>query len=213
MLDIEIINASLLSGGNHRESSKGIGAPDTFCVVRHFNKEIGRTSVCYNSYEPVWHAKIERQYEDLATLERIHHRPCFFEYFDVEVYEVVKTNTEKFTKMYETRISLTNAGSFKGFKLLKATGYEPKGDLSMCEYARIFVRINRNHSSEVYKSIPTFGPAQLCEVCPRSSPYYRHLYLDFDWSPLTLTYHFALPGPLTGELLMDKHDLVEVSRA
>eukprot|EP01031_Cornospumella_fuschlensis_P029403 gene29403-35492_t len=209
MLDIEIINATLLSGGNNRESSKGIGAPDTFCAIRLFSKEIGRTTVCYNSYEPVWHAKFERSYEDLATLERIHHRPCFLEYFDIEVYEVLKTNAEKFTKIYETRIHLTNTGSFKGYKLLKTTGYEPKGELSMFEYARIFVRINRNLTTEIYKSISSFGFAQLCDVCPRSSPYYRHLYLDFDWSPLTLTYHFALPGPLSGEMLIDKYDLVE----
>jgi hypothetical protein len=179
--------------------------------VKVFGKEIGRTSVCANTFEPIWNEKFERQYEDLALLEKTHDRPFFMESFDIEVYEVSRSNSDKHTKMFESRIPFTNIGTFKGYKLLKTTNYEFKSGSSHFELGRIFIRINRLYTSDnIYKNISNFSHCQLSDACPPSSPYYRHLYLDFDWSPMAFTYRSGLPGPTSGELLIDKFDLVEV---
>lgn len=198
MIEIEIINASLLS-------TKGSNGIDSFCVLKIHGKEVGRTSPAINTFEPIWNEKFEKDYDDVCQLEKSNCRPFFFEFFDVEVHEVSQSKT---AKIYETRIPFININSFKGYKLLKANMV----DQSPFEYGRIFVRITRLFTTEhVYKSISNFSYIQLSDLCPPASPYYRHLYVDFEWSPLTFTYRTGLPGPLVNEVVIDQYENVEVS--
>jgi hypothetical protein len=58
MIEIEVLNARL-SGTSMSSSSRFASGPDTYCVLRDCTgREIDRTDVCYQSFEPIWSRKI-----------------------------------------------------------------------------------------------------------------------------------------------------------
>lgn len=220
MIEVEIINANFLPLSSYRDSSKTSFAIDTFIVLKYYGKEVARTSLIANSYEPIWNEKFIKTYSELNGKERINNRPFYLEYFDVEVYECSPTNAEKSTKIYEARIPLTNIGLFKSYKLLKTfSSSESKHDnMQQYESCRVFVRLNRYFDSSVndgshvlLQHIPSFNGMPLVEVLSPKSVLYRHLYMDFHNVSTAFTYRTGLLGPTCGELLIDRYSYVEVS--
>jgi uncharacterized membrane protein YgcG len=222
MIEIEVLNARL-SGTSLSSSSRFASGPDTYCVLRDCTgREIDRTDVCYQSFEPIWSRKIVSSYFDLNSMEQVNNRPFFLESLLVEVYDVsqlkhtnvaIKDKTDKAktlgVKLYETRVPIWNAGLFKSYRLLKTTAVDNSSDSQpQLDESRVFIRINRLKDA-IYDCIIDFAYYEMSVVYPCSSPAYRHLYLDFEWSPHSFTYTGGLPGPICGELVMDVYRDVE----
>lgn len=208
MIEIEIINACLSTGAS-KDSSKQLGGIDSYCVVKMFGKEIARTGVAFGTFDPIWHEKFPKALHELVSKEVLHNRPFYLENIDVEVYDCSKSNGDKPVKIFESRVPISNIGQFKSYKLLKCAGSGSEHKDAM-EENRIFVRIGRV-SNVVYDKVEEFTFQPLSVVCPVHCPLYRHLYMDFSWSPSMFTYSSGLPGPSSGELLVDRYYSVEVS--
>jgi hypothetical protein len=213
MIEIEIINATLDSSlVGPRDTSKN-NFPDPFCVIKLFGKEIASTASCNNTLEPIWNERFPRNHDDINLKETINNRPFFLEYFDVEIRDQSRqgpgNGNEKYLKLCETKIPLTNIGNFKCYKLTKPCSDNKDKDNELSEVGRLFIRINRLEN-KIFELFSRFDFFQLCEIFPKSSPLYRHLYIDFNWSPDAFSYNGGLPGPLSGELVIDQHLFVEV---
>jgi hypothetical protein len=208
MIEIEVINACLAPVGvNAKDTLKYAVGIDSYCVIKSFGKELGRTELALGTYDPIWHEKFGRKITELSAKENVYNRPFYLENIDIEIYEVMKPAGEKHIKIFETKVPISNVGLFKSYRLIRSSNAaEAKESL---EENRIFVKINRL-SNELYDKIDNFKYFQLCDVCPTYSPLYRHLYMDFSWSPSNFTYTSGLPGPSTGERCLDKYHYVEV---
>lgn len=194
--------------GGPKEAAKTAHGIDCYCMVKMFGKEIARTEVAVGTLEPIWHEKFPKALHELVHKEVTYNRPFYLENIDLEVYDCSKTLGEKHVKIFESRVPISNIGLFKSYKLLKCSGSGTDHRESI-EENRIFVRIGRV-SNEVYDKVERFQFEQLSTVCPVHCPLYRHLYMDFSWSPSTFTYSSGLPGPTHGELIVDRYCSVEV---
>lgn len=206
MIELEIINACL--SPSTKDSLKLATGIDCICIAKLFGKEIARTQVSPGSFDPVWHEKFPKALHELITKEVVHNRPFYLESIDIEIHEISRKDGEKQVKLFETRVPISNIGLFKSYKLLKCTGSNSENK-DIIDESRIFVRITRV-SNSIYDKVDHFKFQQLHAVCPIHSPLYRHLYLDFSWSPSAFTYSSGLPGPTRGELVMDRYYSVEV---
>jgi hypothetical protein len=204
MIEIEIINACLSFGGS-KDPTKMLNGIDSYCVVKMFGKEIARTEVAMGTFDPIWHEKFPKALHELVSKEVLYNRPFFLESIDIEVYDCSKSVGDKHNKIFETRVPIASIGLFKSYRLLKC-GSEGK---ESHDENRIFVRIGRV-SNVVYDKVEHFKFQQLSSVCPVHCPLYRHLYMDFSWSPNAITYNSGLPGPTKGELIVDRYYSVEV---
>lgn len=207
MIEIEIINACLSFGGS-KDPTKMLNGIDSYCVVKMFGKEIARTEVAMGTFDPIWHEKFPKALHELVSKEVLYNRPFYLECIDIEVYDCSKSVGDKHIKIFETRVPIASIGLFKSYRLLKCSGSEGK---ESHDENRIFVRIGRV-SNVVYDKVEHFRFQQLSSVCPIHCPLYRHLYMDFSWSPNAFTYNSGLPGPTKGELIMDRYYSVEVSQ-
>ena len=103
---------------------------------------------------------------------------------------------DKSIKLCESRVPLSNIGSFKCYKLSKGHPTS-SAEAEMAEVGRIFIRINRLES-ELLDSMPSQAALNyfpLCKVLDASHPLYRHLYVDVKASPDGLSfYNGGLPG-------------------
>jgi hypothetical protein len=207
MIEIEIINACLSVGGS-KDSTKSANGIDSYCVVKMFGKEIARTEVAVGTLEPIWHEKFPKALHELVHKEVPYNRPFYLENLDVEVYDCSKVLGDKHVRIFESRVPISNIGLFKSYKLLRCASASSEHRESL-EENRIFVRIGRV-SNEIYDKVANFHFDELSRVCPVHCPLYRHLYMDFSWSPNTFTYSSGLPGPTKGELIVDRYSSVEV---
>eukprot|EP01036_Dinobryon_divergens_P030928 gene30928-40253_t len=118
---------------------------------------------------------------------------------------------DKSIKLCESRVPLSNIGSFKCYKLSKGHPTS-SAEAETAEVGRIFIRINRLES-ELLDSMPSQAALNyfpLCKVLDASHPLYRHLYVDVKASPDGLSfYNGGLPGPSCGELAIDRYANVE----
>ena len=193
MIEFEILNACLSIPNNNKYSN----GYDSYCILKDSsNKEIDRTDICYQSFDPAWSRKITKPYHDLNSKEKLNNRPFYLESFIVEIYDISQTKEKsdkiKHIKMYETRVPLSNVGLFKSYRLLKthnsSTSIE---DSSVAlDESRIFIRINRIDDivANDFSSIDSFAYAELSALYPTTHPMYRHLYIDFSWSSQAYTY-------------------------
>lgn len=207
MIELEIINACLAPGAK-TDPLKVAAGIDSICIAKLFGKEIARTQVSPSSYDPVWHEKFPKALHELVTKEVTHNRPFYLENIDIEVHEISRKDGDKQVKLFETRVPISNVGLFKSYKLLKCTGSNSENKDNHDE-SRIFVRITRV-SNTIFDRVENFKFQQLQTICPMHIPLYRHLYLDFSWSPNAFTYSSGLPGPTRGELVVDRYYCVEV---
>lgn len=205
IIEIEIINACLSFGA--KDAAKLVNGIDSYCVVKMFGKEIARTEVSVGSFDPIWHEKFPKSLHDLDGKEVINNRPFYLESIDVEVYDCSKALGDKHNKIFETRVPISNIGLFKSYRLIKCYGSDHKEQ--QLEENRIFIRISRvNHP--IYDQVKEFKYQQLSTICPIHCSLYRHLYMDFSWSPYAFTYSSGLPGPMKGEYAIDRYYGVEV---
>ena len=237
MIEIEVINACLCPVvSNSKDSSRYALGIDSYCVLKSNTKEIARTELCRTTLEPIWNEKFVKPIHELSNKEKIYNRPFYLEYLDVEVYEAPSysnsltgasskapsstENTKQHVKIFESRVPLCTIGYFKSYRLISTTGAgNGTGSATWSAMdgpgggeSRIFIRISPPlEDSGVYSNISHFCHNQLCEEYPPHHPLFRHLYLDFDWSPWGLTYNWGLPGPRCGEELVDRYECVEVS--
>jgi hypothetical protein len=120
---------------------------------------------------------------------------------------------DKHMKLFETRILISDVGKFRSYRLLRCpnsgSGSSHTEIKESFEESRIFVKMNRL-SDEIYDSVKSFKYSTLSHICPVHSPFFRHLYMDFSWSPNAFTYTSGLPGPTTGEKAKDRYHDVEV---
>jgi hypothetical protein len=242
MLELDIINANLVPNSLFRDPVKSSYAVDTFCVLKFFGKEVGRSSIVTNSFDPIWNEKFTLSFDDLHVKEHLYSRPFYFESIDLEIYEC-SPKDDKHAKVYEAKIPLRNV-LFKSYKLLPAiasyatqastastpgssdnsntaterttaqgwrgSAFYTKGQEQGADKCRIFVRINRLHD-DLYANIQHFQFLELNQGLSRTSGRSRHLYIDLEQSTGGFTYRSGLPGPITGEQLVDRFDYVEVS--
>ncbi len=204
MIEVEVLNASL----------QQLNPVVSCCVLKLHGKEIARTSPSLNTVEPVWNEKFPKTLAELNAKERDYNRPFFFEFVEIEVIDFAKSIGEKTVKLYEARVPLYEIGEFKSYRLLKVhhdhRSDKEGGDVATAQ-GRIFVRLTVL-DKQTFGRLKTCHLSQLCDVFPRQSAIYRHLFLDFSWSPDTCTFASGLPGPNCGELVIDKHNFVEVRR-
>lgn len=113
---------------------------------------------------------------------------------------------DKSIKLCEAKVPLSNIGSFKCYKLSKGFA-----ENELAEVGRLFIRINRLES-EILDAIPNsqFDYFPLYKVLPSNNPLYKHLYVDVNWSTDNFSYCGGLPGPIAGELAIDRYNNVEV---
>lgn len=206
MIELEIINACLSTEGS--KESKLVSGIDCICIAKLFGKEIARTQISPGSFDPVWHEKFPKALHELITKEVVHNRPFYLESIDIEVHEILRKDGDKQVKLFETRVPISNVGLFKSYKLLKCTGSNSEHK-DIIDESRIFVRLTRVNNP-IYDKVEHFKFQQMQVVCPIHNPLYRHLYLDFSWSPNAFTYASGLPGPTRGELAVDRYCNVEV---
>lgn len=214
MLEIEIINATLdwTAISTSSSDNKNSYSPDTICVIKLFSKEIARTSPCYNSAEPVWSEKFVKTYNDLVTREKVYQRPFYLETLQIEIVDAHKSS-DRNSVLFEARVPITNVGTFKSYRLIKCAN---STETSKLEYhnsinpGNIFIRMNLL-ANDFLSSTITLARTQLCEALPSWSPMYRHLYLNWSFSPNSFSYSGGLPGPACGELIIDKYNNVEVT--
>lgn len=117
---------------------------------------------------------------------------------------------DKSIKLCETRVQLSNIGSFKCYKLSKSSTSAVESDA--VEVGRIFIRINKMENpilNAIAEKELNFFP--LSRVLPPTVAIYRHLYVDVDWNPNGFLYSGGLPGPIAGELAVDRYNNVEVA--
>ena len=212
MIEIEVINACLATGYG-KDISKQLNGIDSYCVIKIFGRELGRTELAMGTYDPIWHEKFVKSLHDLTAREILYNRPFYLESVDVEIYDASKAVGDKHVKMFETRVPISNIGQFKSYRLLRCAGSGAGSSTAdvkdSLDENRIFVRINRL-SNVIYDKVSNFKHPHLCDVCPTHSPLYRHLYMDYSWSPNTFTYTSGLPGPSSGEKARDRYHHVEV---
>lgn len=204
MIEIEIINACLAPSG--KDAAKMLTGIDSYCIVKMFGKEIARTEISMGTFDPIWTEKFPKALHDLIAKEVVYNRPFYLENIEIEVYDASKSLGEKHVKLFETRVPISNIGQFKSYRLLKCSG-----SADTYEENRIFVRISRANN-QIYDKVDEFTFQALSNICPIHNPLYRHLYMDFSWSPNAFTYSSGLPGPTAGELIVDRYCCVEVSK-
>lgn len=206
MIEIEIINACLAPSGS-KDSARLLNGIDSYCIVKMFGKEIARTTISMGSFDPIWTEKFAKPLHELISKEVVYNRPFYLENIEIEVYDASKNLGDKHVKLFETRVPISHIGLFKSYRLLKCAG--SGGSSESYDENRIFVRISRCNN-QIYDKVDEFTYQGLSTICPVHCPMYRHLYMDFSWSPNGFTYSSGLPGPTSGELIVDRYCCVEV---
>lgn len=211
MLAIQVISAINLSTGHdpaHSNSSPHSTYRHQYYASIHFdNHEIYRTAICSEIADPIWQDVVVKSLEDLRGREKDHNRPLFLEYLKIYVHMVLeKNNTEV---IGETRVSLSNLGTPQWYKLLKSEGnahssaFSPSKDAGLILLALTLTEDSHGEGRIV-------GYRSLQEELMNKRIQSASLFLNFDLSPLSLIGADPLPGPIVGEVILDRHETVEV---
>lgn len=176
------------------------------CVLRFCGKEIGRTESYYTeSGETSWNKSLVVPIDTVFESKQIeNNRPFFFEYLELQLFDTLKSQTEK---IGECRIPLMDVGKMKWYKVVRI-GNNQELDCS----ARI--QITLDIDGDIYAKLQC-EPHQrmLSDIFPINLPQHHHLYMDLgnNWSPSHLLGCLSLPGPRVGEIVQDLHNCTEVS--
>lgn len=196
MLAIQVISAMDIPTNEHGNKL------DYVAVVSHFGSELFTTSLCTDCKDPVWHEVVMKPINDLRVKEREFNRPLFLENLKIQVMWVNEKNA--YEPIAEGRIPLSNIGPPQWYRLIKPDNtFAPSGSAGSLLCALTLTDDTLGEGRVV-------GFLPLIEALPPSKPQHSPLYLNFEWSPAALIGADPLPGPLSGEILLDRHDHVEV---
>ena len=197
MLAIQIISAMGLRTGDHHGNRL-----DFFAVVSYCGSELFTTSVCGDCADPVWQEAFVKPVDDLRGKEREYNRPVFLESLKVQVMWLNEKNVPE--PIAEARIPLSNIGPPQWYRLINPDpSFAPSGDAGLLLCALTLTEDTLGEGRIV-------GFMPLTEALPPNKPQHAPLYLNFEWSPVSLIGAHPLPGPLAGEILLDRHEHVEV---
>lgn len=175
------------------------GKLDFSCGVRYFGNEIFRTSISSESLDPVWHETKVKPIAEFRIKEAENNRPAFFENLRVEVTQHDRNNTEV---LGECRVQLLNIGSPAVYDLYSNDGM-----------FRGKILLGLSVTEDPYGESRLVGHLQLRELLSEAQIQFTHIFLDIHWAPLALVGQSNLPGPSCREVVLDKHDYVEVCAA
>ena len=142
---------------------------------------------------------------DAKQLE--HNRPFFFEYLEVNVFDVAKSVSER---IGECRVPLIDIGRSRWYKVVKPLHNSGYLDVESTARLQISIDVEGELNSFFYSNNPR--QLTLAEVFPPTLPQHSHLFMQINpaWSPDLLLGNFVLPGPIAGEVIEDLHMSAEV---
>lgn len=181
------------------------GYCDSYCVVKYFGKEIGRSEPCPETQEPFWNWSMAKPVGELNGKETEQQRPFVFEFLHVEVLHASES-------LGETRIPLHTEGRPEWYRLLQTCSSKSTNMVENEFRGRILVDITITHSrmNKDYCLYRSMHLVPLRTLLPDDMPQYRHLYIDFNWNPGQVQGMSMLPGPRDGEVVLDRFDGAEV---
>jgi hypothetical protein len=211
MLAIQVISAIKLvsnennSNGGHHQSSAY--RHQYYATILYENQEIHRTAISSEISDPIWQEVVMKPLDELRGRERDQNRPLFFEHFKVIVYQIIDRNNNVET-IGETRVSLLNLGTPQWYKLIKqekdpSNNFSPSKDAGLLLFALTL-------SEDILGEGRIVGYQSLHDEIMNKRIQCSPLFLNFDLSPLSLIGADPMPGPSVGEIILDRHETVEV---
>ena len=189
------------------KETSGSSSPSYVCVVKFHGKEVGKTKETIDSTNIIWRDPIVIPIDDsFAQKQTDHNRHFFFEYLDVHVFDSSKSHSDR---IGETRIPLIDIGTTKWYKVLR-----PGCGGNFVEFettARLEITIDTTRDLNALLPSGLFR-CMLSELVRPDLPQHQHLFLDtgMTWISGRLLGSLNLPGPLIGEVVLDRHTCVEV---
>lgn len=197
MLAIQVISAMGISTPDHGNRL------DYLAVVSHCGSELFTTSVSSDCSDPIWQEVVVKSVDELRAKEKEYNRPVFLESFKVQIMWINEKNAPE--PVAEVRIPLSNIGPPQWYRLIKPdNAFAPSGDAGSLLFALTLTEDSLGEGRVV-------GFLPLTDALKANKPQHAPLYLNFEWSPVALIGAHPLPGPLCGEILLDRHEHVEVS--
>ena len=194
MLSIQILSAIDIGF-----QSTSITGP--YCIVKFQRVDIGRTDCCTDSpREPFWNKSIVQPYHKFEDKVLENQRPFVFEYLEIELY----LNPSDIEPFGISRVKLSNFDRPEWCRLFATSG---KSAGKYC--GKVLVGLTYQNMD----SIKSMYYMPLSTLLPPCFPQYNHLYITFKADTHFTSNYLGpslLPGPLYGELLLDRHNNVEV---
>lgn len=218
-LQITIINAVNLPL-SYSSSATGFKPPGIRCIVKLHGREVFRTELSNSPAceSPTWNAKGLIPLQLVVSRSRENSRPFTFEHLELEFIDYARNNSGD--KIGEAKILLTNIGTTNFYKVLKiASSSEDPADAVATGRVAVELDVvldpNALISSndveainELVESQKSCRRLQLCQVIPAHLPQYQHIYISFDdWTYGELIGMNIMPGPRSGEIVLDKHEV------
>jgi hypothetical protein len=217
MLNIHIIGAVNLPPTNQSNASLNGTKSGFRCVVKFSGREIYRTEIA-TSTNPTWNATYSLQNTLLSSRSKENCRPFYYECIEIDILDYTR-NQNYGDRIFEARVPLLNAGKVEAYKLLRVLNAKDSDDVSILDQssdARVLIDLSsilrpENESQGQVMHEGEYKRLQLCQVLSLHLPQFQHLYMSFDdWTSGSMIGCNVLPGPRTGELVLDKHE-AEVS--
>lgn len=178
-----------------------------------------------NSYNPIWNEIFNISLDNFKGKIKENNRPLFLEYLYINLYIVHDKNS--YDLIGETRVLLNKIGTPQYYRLLKPEVNSLTITSSSSAFSSYSTSLSSSSNLGPSKEIGqlaialtlfednlgegrTVGYQSLHEEMSNKMIQYAPLFLNFDLSPLSLIGADPLPGPLIGEIILDRHEFVEV---
>jgi hypothetical protein len=176
---------------------------DFFCTINFNDSELFRTKVCSDTSDPIWNDIFEKTTNHFRIKEKDYNRSAYFEKLIIEVHSYKDKNTS--TCIGEFRVPLLNIGSPQWYKICSRSAHHEN-------YKEGYILLGLALSEDIRDEFSTTNYMPLNKAVPENFfVLHSPMFLTFGWSPLALVGMFNLPGPITGEVIHDRHENVEVS--
>jgi hypothetical protein len=199
MLAIQVISAMGISTRDHGNKL------DYMAVVSHCGSELFATNVSSDCGDPVWQEAVVKPVDELRGREKEHNRPVFLDSLKIQVMWINEKHSPE--PIAEVRIPLSNIGPPQWYRLIKPDSTFGPSGYAGCLLCALTLTEDTLGEGRVVGFLP------LTDVLRPNKPQHAPLYLNFEWSPVSLIGAHPLPGPLCGEILLDRHEHVEVCNA
>lgn len=206
MLALQIISAEKLIYNE-------INNKQFYYLTIEFNlNEIYKTNYSNENINPIWHEIKEINLNDLRSKEKDYNRPLFLEYLYIYIYLYNEKNNSN-EKIAETRVLLANIGPPQFYRLIKPDINNNIHNMNNLESSKQVGQLlfAITLTEDDYGEGRIVGYQSLHEEMSTKMIKYAPLFLNFDLSPLSLIGADPLPGPLVGEMILDRYESVEVN--